>query len=99
MFELSEGLYCIADIQNYFEYIIKKYEINTLINNYPIKIYASRIKNRIVSKMKTGYKLKLQTQETMNFSGNTEKDISTAKNLENVPKLETTQQYYCIEIC
>lgn len=49
--------------------------------------------------MKTGYKLKLQTQETMNFLGNTEKDISTAKNLENVPKLETTQQYYCIEIC
>ena len=91
MFELSEGLYCIADIQNYFEYIIKKYQINTLINNYPKKIYTNRIKNRIVFKMKTWYKLKLQTQETINFLGNTEKDISTAKNWENVSKLETTE--------
>ena len=41
--------------------------------------------------MKTLYKLKLQTQETISFLGNTEKDISPAKNWENISKLETTQ--------
>ena len=44
-FDLPDGSYCIADIQNYFEFIIKKQE--TLAENPPVQIYPSKIKNRI----------------------------------------------------
>ena len=37
--------------------------------NYPIKIYENDIKNRIVFKIKTGYKLELLTNETMKLLG------------------------------
>ena len=53
----------IADIQDYFEFIIKKHE--TLTENPLIQIYPNKIKNRIVFKIKTGYKLELLTPETM----------------------------------
>ena len=36
-----------------------------MTENLPIQIYPNKIKNRIVSKMKTGYKLELLTLETM----------------------------------
>ena len=49
--------------QDYFEFIIKKYKI--LTENSPIQIYPNKIKNRNVSKIKTGYKLELLTPETM----------------------------------
>ena len=45
-FELSDGSYSISDIQDYFEFVIKKHE--TLAENPPIKIYPSKFKNRIV---------------------------------------------------
>ena len=51
-FDLPDGSYSIVDIQDYFEYIIKKYE--TLTENPPVQIYVNKIKNRIVSKIKTG---------------------------------------------
>ena len=35
----------IADIQDYFEFIIKKHE--TLTENPPVQIYPNKIKNRI----------------------------------------------------
>ena len=38
--------------------------------------------------MKVGYKLKLQTPETMKLFGSTKKLINKAKNGENVPNLE-----------
>ena len=47
-FDLPDGSYSIADIQDYFEFIIKKHE--TLTKNPPIQIYLNKIKNRIVSK-------------------------------------------------
>ena len=56
-FDLPDGSYSICDIQDYFEFIIKKYE--TLIENPPIQIYPNKIKNRIVFKIKTSYKLEL----------------------------------------
>ena len=56
----------MPDIQVYIEYIIKKYE--TLPTN-PIYIYINRINNRLVFKIKDGYKLKLQTPETMKLFG------------------------------
>ena len=45
-----------------------------------------RIKNRIVFKIKTGYKLELLTPETIQFLGSTKKDVDKDKNGENVPK-------------
>ena len=51
LFDLPDGLYTIDDIQDYFEFIIKKHQTLT-DNNPPIKIYSNRIKNRIVFKMK-----------------------------------------------
>ena len=44
-------------------FIIKKH--TTLTENPPVQIYSNKIKNRIVFKIKTGYKLKLLTPETM----------------------------------
>ena len=46
-FDLPDGSYYIVDIQDYFEFIIKKHE--TLTENPPIQIYPNKIKNRIVS--------------------------------------------------
>ena len=42
----------VSDIQNYFEYIIKKHE--TVADNSPIKIYVNKT-NRITFRIKTGY--------------------------------------------
>ena len=56
-FDLPDGSYSISDIQDYFEFIIKKHE--TLTENPPVQIYPNKIKNRIVFKIKTGYKLEL----------------------------------------
>ena len=61
-FELPDGSYSIADIQDYFELIIKKHE--TLTENPPVQIYSNKIKSRIVLKI-TGYKLELLSLETM----------------------------------
>ena len=51
-FDLPDGSYSISDIQDYFEFIIKKHE--TLAENPPIQIYPDKTKNRIVFKIKTG---------------------------------------------
>ena len=56
-FDSPNGSYSIADIQDYFEFIIKKYE--TLAKNPPVKIYPNKLKNRTVYKIKAGYKLEL----------------------------------------
>ena len=66
-FDSPHGSYSIADIQDYFEFIIKKREI--LTENLPIQIYPNEIKNRIVLKIETGYKLELLTPETMKVLG------------------------------
>ena len=43
--ELLDGSYCLSDIQNYINYIIKKHE--TIIDNSSIRICVKKIKNRI----------------------------------------------------
>ena len=88
-FDLPDGSYSISDIQDYFEFIIKKHE--TLTENPPIQIYPNKIKNRIVFKIKTGYKLELLTPETMKLLGSTNKVVDKDKNGENVPKLESVE--------
>ena len=88
-FDLPDGSYSIEDTQDYFKCIIKKHE--TLMENPPIQIYPNNIKNRIVFKIKTGYKLELLTPETMRLLGSTKKDVDSYKNSENVPKLESVE--------
>ena len=88
-FDLPDGSYSIANIQNYFEFIIKKHE--TLPENPPVQIYSNKIKNRIVFKIKTGYKLELLSPETMRLLGNIKKDVDKDKNGEIVPKLESVE--------
>ena len=51
-FDLHDGSYFIADIQDHFELIIKKHE--TLTGNPPVQIHPNKIKNRIVFEIKTG---------------------------------------------
>ena len=45
-FDLPDGYYSISDIQDYFEFIIKKYE--TLAKNLPVLIYLNKIKSGII---------------------------------------------------
>ena len=84
-FDLPDGLYNIPAIQNYIEYVIKKHE--TIADTAPILIYANKISNRIVFKIKTGYKLELLSKETMKLLGSTSNIINADKNSENVPRL------------
>ena len=88
-FDLPDGSYNIPAIQNYIKYVIKKHE--TIAKNTTILIYANKKTNRIVFKIKTGYKLELLSKETMKLLGST-KDITDAdKNSENVPRLENVE--------
>ena len=89
LFDLPDGSHSISDIQDYFKFIIKKHE--TLTENRPIQIYPNRIKNRIVFKIKTSYKLELLTSETMRLLGSTKKDVDKDKISENIPKLESVE--------
>ena len=59
--------------------------------NPPIKIYANKMKNRLVFKIKTGYKLELLSLETMKLLGSTKKDVDKNKDGEDVPKLESVE--------
>ena len=70
-FDLPDWSYSIADIHDYFGFIIKKHQ--TLTENLPVQIYPNKIKNRIVFKVKTGYKLELLSSETINLLGSTKK--------------------------
>ena len=76
-FDFPDGFYSIADIQDYFEFIIKKHE--TLTENPPVQIYPNKIKNRIVFKIKTGYKLELLSLETMKLLRSTKKMLIKIK--------------------
>ena len=76
-FDLPDGSYSIAEIQDYFEFFIKKYE--TLAENTPAQIYPNKIKNKIVFKVKTGYKLELLSPETMKLFGSTKKMLIKIK--------------------
>ena len=87
--DLLDGSYSVFDIQDYFEYIITKHE--TIANIPPVQIYVNKINNRIVFKIKTGYKLELLSKETMQLLESTKKDIDQNKYGEIVPKLETVE--------
>ena len=76
----------MSDIQDYFEYIIKKHEIVT--DKPSIMTYVNKIEHRITFKIKTGYYLELLTPETMKLLGSTKDKITKHENGENVPHSE-----------
>ena len=77
-FDLPDGLYNIPAIQSYFEYVIKRHE--TIADTAPILIYANNVINRIVFKIKAGYKLELLSKETIKLLGSTSNIIDKDKN-------------------
>ena len=87
-FFLPNGSYSISDIQDYFEYITKRHE--TIADNPPVQVYVNKI-NRIVFKVKTGYKLELLSEETMQLFGSSKKVVDKNKDGELVPRLETVE--------
>ena len=88
-FELPDGSYSVSDIQDYFEYILKKHGED--IDKPSVQIYVNKIENRVTFKIKNGYSLELLTPETMKLLGSTENKITKNKNGENVPYLEITE--------
>ena len=76
-FDLPDGSYSIFDIQNFFEFIIKKH--GTFTENPPVQIYPNKNKNIIVFKIKTGYKLELLTPVTMKLLGSAQTDVDQIK--------------------
>ena len=98
-FTLPDRSYSISDIQDYFEYILKKHGESTDIikkngettNKSPIQIYVNKIENRITFKIKNGYSFELLKKETMKLLGSTRNKITKDKNGENVPHLEITE--------
>ena len=64
-FELPGGSCSESDIQDYIESVTKKPETLTTVPH--IHIYINRINNRLVFKIKGGYKLEFQTREKWNF--------------------------------
>ena len=72
-FKLSDRSYSISDIQDYFEYIIKKHE--AIADNPPVQIYVNKTENRIVFKIRTDYKLELLSAETMKLLRSSQKDV------------------------
>ena len=87
--ELPDESYSVSDIQDYFEYIIKKHQ--TVTDNLPIILYVNKTKNRIAFKIKTRYCLNLSTPETMKLLESTKSKITKDKNGENMPHLEITE--------
>ena len=56
-FELTDASHYVADIQDYFDYIIKKHE---KVTDHPsIMMYVYKIENRVTFKVKKGYRLEL----------------------------------------
>ena len=70
---MSDRSYSISDIQDYFEYIIKKHE--AIADNPPVQIYVNKTENRIVFKIRTDYKLELLSAETMKLLRSSQKDV------------------------
>ena len=88
-FEVPNGSYSVSDIQDYFEYILKKHGKG--IDKPSVQIYVNKTENRITFKIKDGYSLERLTSETMKLLENTENKITNDKNGKNVPHLEITE--------
>ena len=83
------GSYSVSDIQDYFEYILKKHGED--IDKSSVQIYVNKFENRVTFKINNGYSLELLTPETMKVLGSSENKITKDKNGENVSHLEITE--------
>ena len=88
-FELPDGSYSVSNIQDCFEYILKKHGED--LDEPSVQIYVNEIENRIAFKIKNGHSLELLIPETMKLLGSTKNKITEDKNSENVPHLEITE--------
>ena len=79
----------MSKIQDYINYIIKKYETLTIIP--PIHVFVNRSVNRLMFEIKDGCKLELQTPEITKLFGSTKKFIDKTKNREKVLSLEVVE--------
>ena len=61
-----------------------------------MQVYGNKLKNGIVFKIKTGYKLELLSEETMHLLGTSNEDIAQNKDGEIVPKLETVEVVFVL---
>ena len=81
---------------DYMQLLIFKATLNLLSKKHetitdddsPMKMYPNKIKNRIVFKIKTRYKLELLTKETMQLLRSSKKEIDQDKDGELVPKTD-----------
>ena len=83
-FDIPDGSYSLSHIQDYFEYIFKKYEEKT--SNPSTRVYVHKIENRITFKIKAGYYLELLTPETKKLRRSNKNKIT-----KNGPYLEITE--------
>ena len=86
--ELPDGSYSVSDIQDYFEYTLKKHVED--IDKPSVEIYINKIENRVTFKIKKGHGLDLLMPETMKLLGITENKITKDENGENLPHLKIT---------
>ena len=86
---MSDGSYSVSDVQDYFEYILKKHREN--FDNPPVKMNVNKIENRITFRIKNGCSLELLIPETMKLFGSTENKVIKNKSGENVLHLEITE--------
>ena len=72
-FELPDGSNSVSNIQDYFQYILKQH--GESINKPSVRIYANKIENRVLFRIKNGYSLDLLTPETMKLPVSIENKI------------------------
>ena len=75
---MPDGSYSVSDIQDYFEYILKKHGKTT--DKPSVQIYVNKTENRGIFEIKNGCSLELLTPETMKLLGSTENETTKDKN-------------------
>ena len=88
-FEVPDGSYSVSNIQDYFEYILKKHEED--IDETSVKLYTNKTENINTFKIKDEHSLELLTPEAMKLLRCTENKITKGKNGENIPPLQITE--------
>ena len=83
--ELADIADSLSEIQDYFKYIIEKYE--TLTHNPPVRKYVNQKENRITFRIKTGYYPEPLTTKETKLLGSTKSKTTKYENGENVPHL------------
>ena len=89
---MPDGSYSVSDVQDYIKYFIKNQKkLATVNSSYSCHVYINRINNRLMFKIKDGYKLKLLTPETMKLFDSKIKLTDKAKRGKNVRSPELVE--------